>query len=261
MRQIELAADAQNRIANRLPLPNGAAENARAAASRHRPPDHPCARRSTDDTSPDVTMSRCNMLDAPAVFHEFSREPIEQFRMRGSRAVCAEVAGRADQPFAEMILPDAIHHHARGERIRRIHNPLARMSDAGADLPLTMRSSPRSFRENSLVVKRTGTALNAFGPHLVALLRRIAAVETMRRFGLRVESSAVNHCATFASSAIRFSSSARSANNCFAIAARSRPANDTQRRPASFCRDVRSAGHADDAMTRQSFEFVATSIR
>jgi hypothetical protein len=37
--------------------------------------------------------------------------------MRGRRAELAEVVGRANDPVAEMVLPDAVDHHARGERM------------------------------------------------------------------------------------------------------------------------------------------------
>ena len=49
--------------------------------------------------------------------HEPIGQPIEQIGMRRPRTHVAEVAGRSHQPFAEMMLPDAIHDHASGERI------------------------------------------------------------------------------------------------------------------------------------------------
>ena len=59
-----------------------------------------------------------HFLDAPAVLDEVAGQPVEQFGMRGALAHLAEIVGRADDAFAEMMLPDAIDHHARGQRIR-----------------------------------------------------------------------------------------------------------------------------------------------
>ena len=42
------------------------------------------------------------------------RQPVEQFGMRRPLAHDAEIAGRADDALAEMVVPDAVHHHARG---------------------------------------------------------------------------------------------------------------------------------------------------
>src|SRR5579863_7558263 len=42
--------------------------------------------------------------------------------MRGPFAHLAEVAGRADDARAEMLLPDAVDHHARSERVFRAGN-------------------------------------------------------------------------------------------------------------------------------------------
>ena len=44
--------------------------------------------------------------------------------MRRPLAHDAEIAGRADDALAEMIMPDAIHHHARRQRILRVRQPL-----------------------------------------------------------------------------------------------------------------------------------------
>ena len=57
------------------------------------------------------------LLDGPAVVDEPGGEPIEQLGMRGLLAHDAEVARRADQAFAEVMLPDAVHDHARRQRI------------------------------------------------------------------------------------------------------------------------------------------------
>jgi hypothetical protein len=56
-------------------------------------------------------------LDAPPLADKFCREPIEQFRIRGSSAILTEVARSAYDAFPEVLLPDSIHHHSSGERI------------------------------------------------------------------------------------------------------------------------------------------------
>ena len=53
------------------------------------------------------------------IFHETRGQIVQQFGMAGPVAHLAEVAGRAHDARAEMIEPDAIHHHARGQRIGR----------------------------------------------------------------------------------------------------------------------------------------------
>src|SRR5690242_8784813 len=45
-------------------------------------------------------------------------------------AVDAEIAGRAHDAFAEMVLPEAIHHHASGQRIRGGGNPFGQSQPA-----------------------------------------------------------------------------------------------------------------------------------
>ncbi len=54
---------------------------------------------------------------------EFGRQPIEQFRVRRQRAHVAEIAGRFDDPLAEMIVPDAVNDGAPCKRVARIGDP------------------------------------------------------------------------------------------------------------------------------------------
>ena len=55
-------------------------------------------------------------LDAPAVGDEISRQPLEQFRVRGSGARLAEIFRRRDDAFPKKPPPDAVRHHPRNER-------------------------------------------------------------------------------------------------------------------------------------------------
>ncbi len=43
--------------------------------------------------------------------------------MRGRRAVEPEVAGRGDDPPAEVVLPDPVDHHPRRQRVGRVGDP------------------------------------------------------------------------------------------------------------------------------------------
>ena len=84
-------------------------------------------------------------LDAPAALDELGREPVEQFRMRRPLAHLAEVARRAHDAFAEVMLPDPVHHDARGQRILRRRKPL------GESAPPPGRwSRPAAARERPL---------------------------------------------------------------------------------------------------------------
>src|SRR5262245_58362524 len=56
-------------------------------------------------------------LPAPAARDHLGCEPVQQFRMTRPITDRAKVARRADDSFAEVILPDSIHHYARGEGI------------------------------------------------------------------------------------------------------------------------------------------------
>ena len=63
-------------------------------------------------------------------FHEFGCQPIEQFRMGRLPTVEAKVIGSVDQSLSEMVLPDPIHHHAGGQRITGIGNPIGKAESA-----------------------------------------------------------------------------------------------------------------------------------
>ena len=65
-----------------------------------------------------------HLLDAPAAVHELDRQPVEQLRMRRLLAHLAEVIERRHDAAAEMMMPDAIDDHARGQRIVRRRQPL-----------------------------------------------------------------------------------------------------------------------------------------
>ena len=69
-------------------------------------------------------MSRCMVLHAPAVIHELDGQPVEQLLIRWAVALASEIVRRGHDAAPEMSLPDAVHHHARGQRIVARRDPL-----------------------------------------------------------------------------------------------------------------------------------------
>ena len=58
-------------------------------------------------------------LDTPAGTDELVRQPVEQFRVRGTLAHHSEVAGRGHDPSAEVVQPESVRHHPRRQGILR----------------------------------------------------------------------------------------------------------------------------------------------
>ena len=81
------------------------------------------------------------VLEAPAFGDQPSGEPIEQFGMRGRRAEFAKIAGVGGQPAAEMLLPHAVDHHARGEGVVGARNPIGQSRAAAGGLQSGRRRS------------------------------------------------------------------------------------------------------------------------
>ena len=79
-------------------------------------------------------LHRPSRLDKPA------GQPIEQLRMQRPLAHAPEVVRRRHQPFAEMMLPDPVHHHARHQRIRPARQRINQRQ------PPTPRDRPRAHQ-------------------------------------------------------------------------------------------------------------------
>src|SRR5215470_12421874 len=58
-------------------------------------------------------------------FHKLDRQPIEQIRVRWGLALQAEILRRRNQSGAEIGLPDAVDHRARGRRRIAINQPFS----------------------------------------------------------------------------------------------------------------------------------------
>jgi hypothetical protein len=105
-------------------------------------------------------------LHAPAAVDEPSGQPVEQFRMARRFGAQAEVARGFHQSGAEMVLPHAIDHHPRGQRIGRTGDGAGEFEAAGAVL-----ERPAG---------RAGQHLEELARHLGAQVRRQPAVEDAR---------------------------------------------------------------------------------
>src|ERR1700730_15679747 len=73
-----------------------------------------------------------HLLDGPAGFHKAIGEIVEQFWMRRLLSLFAEVARRADDALAEMILPNAVPHDAGRQWMVRPGDPLSQFQPAAA---------------------------------------------------------------------------------------------------------------------------------
>ena len=52
--------------------------------------------------------------------NKLAGKPVEKLRMAWRIGTQPKVAGRAHQPFAEVVHPDPVHPHPRGQRVLRI---------------------------------------------------------------------------------------------------------------------------------------------
>ncbi len=103
-------------------------------------------------------------LDVPARLAELDRHPIEQLGMRGQFAADPQVAGGADQPRAEQLLPETIDRHSRGHRLFGPQQPLSQAQPIARQLGWHRRQRGRSA-----------------GRDLVAALVVVAPIQDERR--------------------------------------------------------------------------------
>ena len=69
-------------------------------------------------------------LEGPILGHEPLREVIEQFGMRRAGAVHAEIIRGGDQPAPKEMQPHTVGHHASGQRVLRMREPLGKLQSA-----------------------------------------------------------------------------------------------------------------------------------
>src|SRR5438128_11913258 len=71
-------------------------------------------------------------LERAAVVAERDGEPVEQLGMAGRRAHFAEIVGRIDEAFAEVVVPDAVDDGTPGQAVFRLGDPASQRGTAGA---------------------------------------------------------------------------------------------------------------------------------
>src|SRR5215510_1072543 len=69
-----------------------------------------------------------HLLDAPAARNELASQPIEQVEMRRAPTLQAKIARCRNDAPPEVMLPDAVDHHSRGQRIVGAGNPFSECS-------------------------------------------------------------------------------------------------------------------------------------
>ena len=72
------------------------------------------------------------------------RQPVEQFRMRRRRALRAEIFLGLDEAAAEVAHPDAVHRHARRERVFGTDEPAGQVEPRARSRPAAARAAPAS---------------------------------------------------------------------------------------------------------------------
>ena len=64
------------------------------------------------------------------MFYKAHREVVEQPGVGGAFSGRAEVVHRAHDALAEEVVPNAVGHHARGERVIRLREPIGQLQAA-----------------------------------------------------------------------------------------------------------------------------------
>src|SRR5579884_2968038 len=67
--------------------------------------------------------------------------------MGGRLALFAEITGSLHEALAEMVVPDSIHHDARGERVGRIGEPARQFQPSAAFGSLRQPHAAEHFRK------------------------------------------------------------------------------------------------------------------
>ena len=62
-------------------------------------------------------------LQAPALTDELGRKPVQQFGVSGGHAGPPEITGCGDDADPKVMMPEAVDHHPRGQRVLRAGNP------------------------------------------------------------------------------------------------------------------------------------------
>ena len=113
-------------------------------------------------------INRCSGLHPPAGIDEFRASQSSSSGCVGGSPKLAEVVRRPDDPAAEMLLPDAIDHHAGRQPVVGRGNPVGQLRPAPVRLGVLGAAWERGLRRRP---ESTGTA-DHFRPGTWALPRR-----------------------------------------------------------------------------------------
>ena len=116
------------------------------------------------------------LLHRPSAVHEANREVVEQFGMTRPLAAKAEVVHGAHDARAEQMPPDAVDHHAGGERMVAAREPLRQLQPAALilrhgdadihDLRKAARHGLHRMRQFAAIINlRIHDALRILNPH------------------------------------------------------------------------------------------------
>ena len=88
-------------------------------------------------------------LNRPSRLHKPFRKKIEQFRMRRPRTPFAEIVGSSHDPFAKVMLPQAIDQHTRGQWVIGPSEPSSQLQPPAALVDGRLVSTCQYFWEAS----------------------------------------------------------------------------------------------------------------
>src|SRR5437667_10373970 len=100
--------------------------------------------------------------------------------MRGALAVLAEIARSAHDPRTEVMLPDAVHHRARGQRVIRARDPFCE-----AQAPAARRELPVAIGFEHCRLEGPRNSARETGPNGLAALIIVPANQEARRSDAR----------------------------------------------------------------------------
>ena len=109
-------------------------------------------------------------LETPALVDELPGQPVEQLGVRRAATEFSKITRRLDDAATEVAVPQAVHHHARGERVIRAGNPLGQRHAAAARGPALERVQPDRRR-----LGVAGDDARETGLHHLAVVVELAA--------------------------------------------------------------------------------------
>ena len=137
------------------------------------------------------------LLQRPSFLHESRGEIIEQFRMAWRRGLVAQIVGRADQSLSEMMQPETINQHARGERVVSVRDCLREFESAAAAAERRTVRPGQYFQESA---RHNVAMVLSLSANKDRRILRSQAVLQDHRAGRRARMHHLQHVALFAQS-------------------------------------------------------------